>query len=102
MSNFECASQRINLITLMREREFSVYTRMSFMLHVSNLESEEGDIIVKESMEMIENGATEKEFLDFVQEKYRLRHVLEMTKEELEQVVLDARKRGETGYDDMS
>ena len=72
------------------------------MLHVSNLKHEEGDIVVNESIKMLENGVTEKEFLDFVQEKYKLKHVLEMTEEELEQVVSEARKKGGIDYDDMS
>lgn len=102
MSNFDHISQRLNLITFMKEKKFSVYTRMSFMLHVSNLKHEEGDIVVNKSIKMLESGVTEKEFLDFVQEKYKLKHVLEITKEELEQVVSGARKKGKFDHDDMS
>ena len=87
MNEKKRADKRINLITLLREKEISVHTRMSFMIHVANLESqEEGDIIVKESREMIENGATEQEFIDFLQTKYGLRHVLDMTQEELDEI----------------
>ena len=87
MNKKKHVEERIDLITLMRKKGISTHTRMSFMWHVALLDTrEEGDIIVKESREMIENGATEQEFITFLQDKYGVKHVLDMTEEELEEI----------------
>lgn len=87
MSDKKRTFKRIEFITEMREKGITVHTRMSFMIHVANLDSkEDGDIIVKESKELLESGATEQEFVRFLQEKYGLRHVLDMTEDELDEI----------------
>ena len=81
------AFKRIDFITHMREKGITVHTRMSFMIHVAKLDSkEDGDAIIKESKELLESGATEQEFVRFLQVKYGLRHVLDMTEDELDEI----------------
>ena len=70
--------KRIDFITKMRKKGITVHTRMSFIIHVAKLDSkEDGEAIIKESKEVLESGATEQEFVRFLQVKYGLRHVLD-------------------------
>ena len=61
---------RLKLTSLMQEQKCSVYTRLSLSLHITNLEKEQGDEMVKHLIEMIERGTTEQEIRKIAQEKY--------------------------------
>ena len=83
MRKKDFVSRRMDFIVLMRKKKISVETRMSFMTHLAYFENqEEGNIILDKSWEMLENGATEKEFVEFLQTEYGLKHVLDMKQEE--------------------
>ena len=72
MNQHNSTSMRLKLLVLMQEQKFSVYTRLSIILHISKLKTEQGDNMVKQLIQMIESGEDEKAIVQIAKVKYNV------------------------------